>query len=396
MGLLQSLSRRAAAVLVAATLVGCASAPMRFKPLPETLSSQARIPGIPGARYWGDVEPPGFDAWLKLPDDELAARFSGVMNRPHHYLSLSGGGADGAYGAGILVGWTAHGTRPEFTIVTGTSTGALIAPFAFLGPRYDPQLRKLYTEMSTADLVQRRDLLDILRNDSATSSAPLRRLLEQYIDDDFVAELAEQHRRGRSLLIGTTNLDAARPVTWNLTRIAASGSPRARTLIHDILLASASIPGIFPPVMIDVEADGRSFDEMHVDGGVTAQVFVYPTSLDWSRITQRLAVDGPPALYVINNSRGVLAWETAPRRVLPILLRSVNSLIRTQGIGDLAQIYLLSQRDGLRFNLAYIPSSFTAQPKEKFDPVYMRKLFELGFERARDGYPWTSGSDRRH
>ena len=395
MGLLLDLSRWVLAATVSALLVGCASAPTRFQPLPETLSPQAQIPGIPGARYWGDVQPPGFDAWLKLPDAELAANFSGVMNRPHHYLSLSGGGADGAFGAGILAGWTAHGTRPEFTIVTGTSTGALIAPFAFLGPKYDPLLRKLYTEMSTADLVERRDLLDILRNDSATSSAPLRRLLEQYIDDAFVAELAEQHRRGRSLLIGTTNLDAARPVTWSVTRIAASGSPRARKLIHDVLLASASIPGVFPPVMFDVEAHGRPYDEMHVDGGVTAQVFVYPTGLDWSSVRQRLAVEGQPALYVINNSRAEPAWAAAPRRIVPILLRSVDSLIRTQGIGDLAQIYLLSQRDGLRFNLAYIPSSFTEQPQEKFDPVYMRKLFELGFERASAGYPWTAGPRQR-
>ena len=394
MRLFPDLSRRVAAAMVAITLVGCASAPTRLQPLPETLSAQAGIPGIPGARHWGDMQPPGFDTWLKLTDAELAANFSGIMNRPHHYLSLSGGGADGAYGAGILAGWTAHGTRPEFTIVTGTSTGALIAPFAFLGPRYDPLLRKLYTELTTADLIERRDLLDILRNDSATSSAPLRRLLEQTIDDAFVAELAEQHRRGRSLLVGTTNLDAARPVTWSLTRIAASGSPRARTLIHDVLLASASIPGVFPPVMIEVEADGRRFEEMHVDGGVTSQVFVYPTGLDWGRVKDRLAVEGPPALYVINNNRGLLAWETAPRRVLPILLRSVDSLIRTQGIGDLAQIYLLSQRDGLRFNLAYIPASFKEQPLEKFDPVYMRKLFELGFERASAGYPWTAGPRR--
>ena len=305
-----------------------------------------------------------------------------------------GGGADGAYGAGILVGWTAHGTRPEFTIVTGTSTGALIAPFAFLGPKYDPLLRKLYTEMTTADLIERRDLLDILRNDSATSAAPLRRLLERYIDDAFVAELAEQHRRGRSLLIGTTNLDAARPVTWSVTRIAASGSPRARTLIHDVLLASASIPGVFPPVMIDVEADGRRFDEMHVDGGVTAQVFVYPTGLDWGLVRQRLGVQGKPSLYVVNNSRPALAWETAPRRIVPILLRSVDSLIRTQGIGDLAQIYLLSQRDGLQFHLAFIPSDFTEQPQEKFDPVYMGKLFELGRQQASAGYPWTTGPRR--
>ena len=173
MALSHGLSRRLVAAVTAALLVGCASAPSRFQPLPEALSAQAQIPGIPGARYWGDTQPPGFDAWLSLPDAEVAANFSGVMNRPHHYLSLSGGGADGAYGAGILVGWTAHGTRPEFTIVTGTSTGALIAPFAFLGPKYDALLRKLYTEVSTADLIERRDLLDILRNDSAASSAPV-------------------------------------------------------------------------------------------------------------------------------------------------------------------------------------------------------------------------------
>jgi hypothetical protein len=389
-----AVARPLAALALVAWLAGCASAPTRLRPLPETLAAEARIPGIPGARYWGDIQPPGFGAWLTLPDAELAARFGGVMNRPHHYLSLSGGGADGAYGAGLLVGWTAHGTRPEFTVVTGTSTGALMAPFAFLGPRYDPMLRKFYTELSTQDLIEPRGLLDILRNDSATSSAPLRRLLEQTIDDAFVAELAEQHRRGRSLLIGTTQLDAARPVTWSLTRIAASGSPRARTLIHDLLLASASIPGVFPPVMIDVDVDGRSFDEMHVDGGVTAQVFVYPTGLDWTRVKERLAVQGTPALYVINNNRGLLAWQTAPRRLLPILLRSVDSLIRSQAIGDLAQIYMLAQRDGMDFHLAYIPSSFDEQPTEKFDPVYMRKLFELGFERAKAGYPWTTGPRR--
>jgi hypothetical protein len=166
--------------------------------------------------------------------------------------------------------------------------------------------------------------------------------------------------------------------------------PSARRLIVDVLLASASIPGVLPPVMIEVEADGRRFDEMHVDGGVTSQVFVYPAGLDWGLVKQRLAVDGTPALYVINNNRGLLAWQTAPRRLLPSLLRSVDSLIRTQGIGDLAQIYLLSQRDGLLFNVAYIPSSFVEQRQEEFDPVYMRKLFEFGFERASTGYPWTS------
>lgn len=389
--LLRSLVRQIAAICVVALVAGCATAPPRFNPLPEQLSADAQIPGIPGVRYWGDGNPKGFDAFVNLSDAQLQAKFSGVMNREHHYLALSGGGADGAYGAGLLLGWTAHGTRPEFIIVTGISTGALMAPFAFLGAKYDPVLRKLYTELSTSDLIEPRGLLNILRNDSATSSAPLRRLLDQYIDEAFVSEIAEQYRRGRSLLIGTTQLDAARPMTWDLTRIAASGSPQARTLILDVLLASASIPGIFPPVIIDVEADGKAFSEMHVDGGVTAQVFVYPTGIDWKLLRKRFAVKGTPSLYIINNSRAMLPWETTPRRILPIMLRSVDSLIRTQGIGDLAQIYILAQRDGLSFNLAVIPTSFTAQPAEKFDPVYMRKLFELGFDSAKGGYAWITG-----
>lgn len=386
--------RSIALVFVAALLTACASAPTRMAPLPEKYVASTSIPGIPGARYWGDAKPPGFDAWLEMSDADRAAEFGGIMNRPHNYLALSGGGSDGAYGAGLLVGWTAHGTRPEFTIVTGISTGALLAPFAFLGPKYDATVQKLYTELSTSDLVEPRGLLEILRNDSVANSEPLRRLIEQHINYEVISELAAQYRRGRSLLIGTTNLDTARPVTWNVTRIAASSSPRARALIHDVILASASIPGIFPPVMIDVEADGRRYDEMHVDGGVTAQVFVYPMGLDWEAVTRRLGVQGRPTLYIINNSRGELPWEPVPRRIVPILLRTVDSLIRTQGIGDLAQIYLLTRRDGLNFNLAYVPGTFTDQPTEKFDPVYMRKLFDLGFERAKAGYPWTTGPER--
>lgn len=147
-------------------------------------------------------------------------------------------------------------------------------------------------------------------------------------------------------------------------------------------------------MIVEVEANGRAYDEMHVDGGVTAQVFVYPTVLDWELLKVRLALPAPPTLYVINHSRAVLPWQTTPRRIMPILLRSVDSLIRDQGIGDLAQIYLLTQRDGLRFKLAVVPSSFTEQSAEKFDPEYMRKLCQLGFDSARMGYEWIDGPRR--
>jgi hypothetical protein len=252
-------------------------------------------------------------------------------------------------------------------------------------------LRKVYTEVSTDDLIEPRGLLDILRNDALASTRPLRSLIAQYIDDEVIAALAAEHRRGRSLLIGTTNLDAARPVTWNITRIAASGVPGSRDLIHDVILASASIPGLFPPVPIDVEWDGQRFQELHVDGGVTSQVFLFPTGLQWKKALEKLKVQGQPKLYVIRNSRVTMPFESTERRILPIMARSMSSLIRTQGIGDLATIFLITRRDGVAFHLAYVPDDFDAVPQEPFDRDYMQKLFMIGFEKARRGYNWVTG-----
>lgn len=381
--------------LVIVLLAGCAAAPTRLRPITEQAQAVAVIPGVPNARYWGDRAPDGVAQWLKASEEALRTDYGGIIGVPHHYLAISGGGADGAFGAGLLVGWTEHGTRPEFTIVTGISTGALIAPFAFLGPQYDPRLREVYTELSTKDLVERRGLFEILRNDSLASTRPLRRLIAQYFDDEFIAALAREHRRGRSLLIGTTNLDAARPVTWNITRIAASGAPGARELIHDVILASASIPGVFPPVPIEVQAQGRIYDELHVDGGVTSQVFIYPTGLQWKKVLERLQVPGRPKLYVIRNSRTDPGFRSVPRRLVPIMSRTVASLIRTQGIGDMSTIYFLARRDGVDFHLAYVPDDFELTPAETFDRDYMRTLFEVGRKAARDGYPWITGPDTR-
>jgi predicted acylesterase/phospholipase RssA len=388
---LTAVRRGLAFAFLMAALAGCASAPTRLNPITRDAQDAAAIAGIPGARHWGDRAPPGVERWMKASDAELKREYGGIFGVPHTYLAISGGGPDGAFGAGLLVGWTAQGTRPEFTVVTGISTGALIAPFAFLGPKYDALLRTVYTELSTADLVERRGLLDILRGDSLASTRPLRALIAKYIDDAMIAELAAEHRRGRSLLIGTTNLDAARPVTWNITRIAASGAPGARELIYDVILASASIPGVFPPVKVEVEAGGRSYDEIHVDGGVTSQVFMYPLGLSWRKVLDRLQVPGRPKLYVIRNSRTDPGFESIQRRLVPIMARSVSSLIRTQGIGDMAMIYFAARRDGVDFNLAYVPDDFTLEPKESFDREYMSQLFAIGYEAARKGYPWITG-----
>jgi predicted patatin/cPLA2 family phospholipase len=311
------------------------------------------------------------------------------MGREHDYLVLSGGGGNGAFGAGLLAGWTAHGSRPEFQIVSGVSTGALIAPFAFLGPAYDGTLRDVYTRYSTEDLVESRSLLSIVRGDAALSTARLRALIAHYLDDAVIAAIAAEGARGRSLFVGTTNLDAGRPVVWDITRIAAHGTPAARELIYDVILASTAIPGAFPPVMIQVEAHGLRYDEMHVDGGVTSQLFLASTGIDWRGVMQRLEVQGTTDLYVIRNARVRQDAEAVPRRLVPVLTRTVSTLVNAQGIGDLAKLYAVAAESGFDYHLAYIPDHFADEPTETFDRAYMTKLFEYGYELGRTGQQWT-------
>jgi len=273
-------------------------------------------------------------------------------------------------------------------MVTGISTGALTAPFAFLGPDYDDTLKEVYTTTSTKDILKKRKILSAAFGDSLADTTPLKALIAKYVTADVVSAIAGEYPSGRRLYVGTVNLDAGRSVIWNIGAIAASAYPHKLELIQDILRASAAIPIAFPPVSISVESNGRKYEELHVDGGTGSQVFVYPAAVDWKRITKKLKVKGDPGVYVIRNSFLEPDYQGINRSMLPIASRSIDSLIRTQGIGDLYQIYALCKRDGNDFNLAYIPAEFTEKPMEGFDPVYMGKLYELGYRMASKGYPW--------
>jgi predicted acylesterase/phospholipase RssA len=359
-------------------------------PVPADMHLQTSVLGRQDLRIWGDQqqEHPAVDL---ANSDSLQERFGGIMHRQHNYLAISGGGADGAYGAGVLLGWTETGARPEFTMVTGVSTGALTAPFAFLGSAYDAQLKELYTTLDTSSIFNRRSVFTIIRGDSVVDSAPLAHMLKKYITRDMVAEIGRQYRLGRSLSIGTTNLDAGRPVIWNIGRIAASGHPDAPELIRQVLLASASIPGVFPPVYISVQGpDGKTYEEMHVDGGTTTQMFLYPSSLDMARLLKVLDVKGTPTAYLIRNSRLRPDYEPVKARLTKIASRSVTSLIRTQGIGDAYRIAALAKRDGVKIELTWITDAAPKNPgDEVFDPKYMAALFDYGYRRALDGQVWT-------
>jgi hypothetical protein len=376
-------------LLLVLVVQGCASVPER-NPLPEEKYADSQVQGIPYARFWSDEAPPFADELMSASPQELQARFPALVGRELIFLALSGGGQNGAFGAGLLNGWSAAGTRPEFSGVTGISAGALMAPFAYLGPAYDHVLKEVYTEYSTEDLIKKRGKLKTINSDAGADTAPLRALIAKYVDEAVMKAIAAEYRRGRLLYIGTTNLDAGRPVTWNIGAIANSGKLGALDLIRDVMLASASIPVAFPPVMIEVEANGQRHDEMHVDGGASRQSFLFSLALDERELARRLETKGTGQTYIIRNARLESMWQPVDRKVFAIAGRSASSMIRTQGIGDLYREYLGAQKYGFAFNLAFIPDDFEAKPAETFDRQYMRKLYTLGYRMARTGYPWRN------
>ncbi len=385
-----------AALAASLTLAGCAGltdAP-RMGIASAQLAQTASIPEIPGARIWGDFVPRDVATAIKttFPDlPPIGASATREEGRPViDILALSGGGGDGAFGAGLLSGWSQAGTRPEFELVTGISAGALIAPFAFLGPAYDAPLRAIWTKFKTKELITPRGVAGFLTGDALTDTKPLARLIERFVDRDMLAAIAREYWRGRVLLVLTTNLDAQRPVVWNMGAIANSPHPEAPALFRSVLLASAAIPGVFPPVRIQVTAeDGQTYDELHVDGGITADVFISPLPVDLTAFDALYPVKPKRRIYVIKNSRVAPTQSVTTQRAIAIAGRSISTVLLSQGDGTLYRIYRRAQDAGAEFHFAAIPTPFRLVPREAFDTSYQSALFELAQDMARGGYPWS-------
>jgi len=378
-------------VYAAVLLSACAAPPRRANPMTEALSGQIHLFGKERIRAWGDASPRAFNELLAAHREsaelkQVAAAFREAAN----FLSISGGGANGAYGAGVIVGWTKSGRRPPFVVVTGVSTGALIAPFAFLGPDYDWVPEEVYNFHGTADLVSMRSVLKSVFSDAFFDSAPLRKEIASYITPDEMKAIAAEHHRGRRLLIGTTDMDALRPVVRIIGMIAEQGTLEALDLIRRIILASASIPVAFSPVVIDMPHQGQVYQELHADGGVTNQVFLFPPDLDWDGFVDHFAFSRKPDLYIIRNDRMAADFESTPAKLIPLAKRSIDSLIRTQGIGDLYRLYVTAEANDFDYFLAHVPNDFHVATTELFDPDYMRPLFHLGYEQGKRGGCWYS------
>lgn len=386
------------ALLAVLLLTACGTVPPHSA-VPENLYTKATVVGFPAKiRTWGD-EPSG------NLDEAIAKRITTYRTNnaayykehqkypPMSYLAISGGGGNGAFGAGILCGWSEAGNRPEFSIVTGVSTGALIAPFVFAGPRYDGELKKLYTTLNSSNIYSGDvwTVLDGITGGLAlTDNTPLANKISETITPELFTEIAVQHRKGRRLYIATSNLEAQRSVIWDIGSIANSGNPEALDLFRKIMLASAAVPGVFKPVFIDVTVDGKQYQEIHADGGITSQVFLYPlktTRADRDAfINNRIDRD----LYVIRNNKIMPEYKPLVPGLVSVSTRALETLTKYQGIGDLYRLYLGAERDGMHYRLAYIPADFREEPKEMFDPAYMSALFDIGFDIGKSGKGWES------
>ncbi len=373
-----------AIAVVAMGLGACTSVSTRV-PFSTDQINRAHIEGFRDIRLWADSPARVFEAEIAERDQqELRANGGRPRDRIFHVLALSGGADDGAYGAGFLAGWTVRGDRPQFDLVSGVSTGALIAPLAFLGPSRDQDLKRAYTEIDASQVFEFRGLAGLL-GDGLASTAPLRKMVAGYIDERLLAEVAAEHHKGRRLIAITTNLDAQRPVLWNLGAIAASGDPRALNLFRDVVIASASVPGVFEPVLLESTVDGQHIREMHVDGGTMANTFALP----WTMYNNRLGRQGRQLrLHVIANGRVDPEFQMVPESTLRIGARAMQTIMKAHNQSTLREIRRLADSNGGHFQLTSIERDFTVPYDKPFQRPYMNALYDYGYARGRVGSAW--------
>jgi len=384
--------RLSALLLLMALLAGCT--PLLRQPAPTDRQPPV-FAGFQQIRYYPlepDMPLPASvrDAYIIEPPSAYEQKPDGSF--VYNYLAISGGGSDGAFGAGLLEGWSERGDRPTFKMVTGVSTGSLIAPFAFLGPAYDAVLRKAYTTVDASRIFSRHSLISLLWRESATDNAPFRALLAEFITAPLVDAIAVEHRKGRRLYVLTTDLDREQPVIWDMGAIANSPSPRRVDLFRKILLASTSIPAIFPPVMLQVPVDGVMKDEMHVDGGVFAQSFFVGNLVDLKQVVH----DAHPErktpsihrLYVIRNGRLDPEPRVVNRTLGSISRNAINTMLKVSGLNDLYRLYVGDIGGELELHYIAIPRDYKHTTTEEFNQQEMIREYDLGRKLGKDGIPW--------
>jgi predicted acylesterase/phospholipase RssA len=375
---------------------GCAAMRPR-NAVPIDFSGKVTIIGMPDIRT--DIDDPDpiviqkslIDSFKEEGKNDYPTNVLGIKIYP--VLAVSAGGPKGAYGAGFLKGWSKKGSRPLFKIVTGVSSGAIIACYAFLGKDYDDQLEKFFTTISTKDIMKQNNVFSILFGGSFMSPAPLVKKISAIVDEKFIAKVAEEHRRGRRLFIGTVNLDAQEFVVWDMGALACKGGVDSVKMFRKIILASVAMPVMFPPVFFKVSSgSGELYDEMHVDGGAMREVFyIDQLTKNMEKEAKVFGIDPSkyrPQLYILSTSYMSPIRQQVRDSLLDIGVRALDTLETAAYNGDIYRLYAFAKRRGLDFNLAYIPVDFTPHSREFFDTKEMQRLFKRGYDDAINGYKW--------
>lgn len=392
--------------LVFLVLAGCAATP---RPTPPPAGASLEDPfgavpfhladeAIPSVYLEGILEA------MHAKRSQLAQSGSGEKI-PYRALTLSGGGSRGAYGAGVLTGWTERGDRPEFDVVTGISTGALLATHAFLGSEYDDKL-EIYKTITNEDVFERKGrlstIVSALKSAAGFSTEPLRATLLSVIDEDMLDRVAEEHRKGRRLFIGSTNLDGNAFTIWDMGVIARSDRPDRLDRYIDAVMASAAFPIAFPPVYIEVEKEGSTFTEMHVDGGVRETVFFFEYfSLAGFRQAFEAAGfsddDFHQELYLLVNGQvtpgGSTTYSPVEGKVGPVIDATITSLMAKVTQSSAYRLWVLAMAYGADFHVTFIPPDYTLTSGTlEFIPPDQTALFEFGYRRAVDETAWFTQS----
>lgn len=367
--------RPVSAVLMSLALAACATMPARTPYTPGDLARASVLPGQT-VRFWGQGDDDAYRLWSEALRKDRAA--SGLV-APRTLLALSGGSDKGAFGAGLLASWSRTGARPEFDIVTGVSTGALIAPFAFLGASQDAALTAIYTNIGRQDIFRPRPLNGLFGGPSLLDSKPLARLIARYVTPELLGQIAAEHRRGRRLLVMTTQLDAQRGAIWDMGAIAASASPERLVLFRQVLLASASIPGAFPPVLIDATIDGRQISEMHVDGGAIGGFFTLPIGIVMT------VAPGPQtgaAIFLVYN--GVLEpdFEIVKPRTFSVMSHALSTVLGQLDRNNVEGLRAFAKERKAPFYVCALAPSDLDKEAPLFDRKNMRALYAIGERRA--------------
>ena len=390
---LRAIVRVLASALVVLAIAGCAT--LWRDPVPLDAQDDPSIPGFTNIRYFPLTEAEPMreairQAYLTETPDNYDTLADG--RRRYNYLAISGGGSDGAFGSGLLNGWSSTGKRPKFKVVTGVSTGALIAPFAFLGPDYDPQIKEAYTTANPDRIYLVRNLFTMLWHESLADNKPLKDLVNKYITPPVLDAVAAEHAKGRRLYVASTNMDREEPVIWDMGAIASSKDPARLELFRRVLIASASIPAVFPPTLIAVRLDGKQYDELHCDGGLFFQSFFVGALVDLPALVREAHPDHVgrvvQSLYVIRNGSTTPSRKQITRGLGSISGRAIATMLKVSGINDLYRLFLSTEHDNVDFYYVSLPDDYVRSTDEEFNETEMNRQYNLGYQLAAKGIPW--------